>query len=212
MLDSVSFMKIYKNIDGIDYDLAASYLPDDDLIIETVESVFSGMLANKDEVLMHFNKIQRGDYFEKDVENYRIKVHSMKSTILMIGAQELSTECRGLEMAARAMDTEYILENTETVLNNWMNMYNRLKPLFEGPTESKPMYKDDSALIVSLQKIGGAMEDYDIDEADSELKKIMSFSYPDEIQVLVDDLASKVRMMDSQGVTDDISNIIDIIM
>ncbi len=50
-------------------------------------------------------------YKAKDWKNYRILVHSVKSTALSIGAVPLSEQAKTLETAAKSDDGKYIEEN-----------------------------------------------------------------------------------------------------
>ncbi len=50
-------------------------------------------------------------YEAKDLKNYRILVHSVKSTALSIGAVPLSEQAKALENAAKSDDEKYIEEN-----------------------------------------------------------------------------------------------------
>ena len=55
-------------------------------------------------------------YEEEDWDNYKIKVHALKSTSKIIGAMELSNRARALELASTAGDIDYIREHTGDVL------------------------------------------------------------------------------------------------
>lgn len=62
-------------------------------------------------------------YYEaKDLENYRITVHSMKGTSLTIGAVTLSEHFKELEMACKRNDYDYILKNHSSVYEEYEDM------------------------------------------------------------------------------------------
>lgn len=68
------------------------------------------------EMLRDYMKTDRAvelqELYEKhDWENYRIKVHALKSSSLTIGLNELSKFAKDMEMAAKEEDMEYISEN-----------------------------------------------------------------------------------------------------
>jgi HPt (histidine-containing phosphotransfer) domain-containing protein len=66
-------------------------------------------------------------YFEaKDWENYRITVHSLKSTSLTIGAATLSERAKALEMACKENNETYINENHAGVLADYVKFLEEL--------------------------------------------------------------------------------------
>ncbi len=73
----------------------------------------------------------RGFLEEKDIENYTIKVHALKSTSRMIGARELSSMAEQLEMAGKEQDITFIEEHTEAMLEK-LAAYNGLNDLFDN--------------------------------------------------------------------------------
>lgn len=68
------------------------------------------------------------NFFEaEDWENYRILVHSLKSTSLSIGATNLSEQAKALEFAARDNNIVYIKENHEKCMTDYENLLNNIK-------------------------------------------------------------------------------------
>ncbi len=68
-------------------------------------------------------------YRNRDWENYRIKVHALKSSAKTIGATELSDKAAGLEQAGRDADTEFIDSNTEALLEYCRSLKEELSPI-----------------------------------------------------------------------------------
>ncbi|WP_432649191.1 ATP-binding protein [Huintestinicola sp.] len=58
-------------------------------------------------------------YEQKDIDNYRIVVHSLKSTSLNIGAKALSEEARTHEFAAKDGNWEVIAEDFDRLMENY---------------------------------------------------------------------------------------------
>ena len=61
------------------------------------------------------------DYSEENLENYRTRVHALKSTAKMIGAMELSELALGQENAAKDGD----LEAVKAGHDNLMKLYDK---------------------------------------------------------------------------------------
>ncbi|MGN1422130.1 MAG: response regulator [Oscillospiraceae bacterium] len=94
---------------------------------------------------------------ENDIDNYRIQVHALKSGSRTIGANELAEQALKLEMAAKSIDTAFILENTEALLNNYSELMERIKSALNEPLEEAAecsglslLYIDDDLMFRSL--------------------------------------------------------------
>ena len=74
-------------------------------------------------------KIQELDEFLKadHLKDYKILVHSVKSSSKTIGAMELFEKARALEQAAAAEDREYLDENHETVMKEYREFTENLR-------------------------------------------------------------------------------------
>lgn len=58
-------------------------------------------------------------YDSGDWAGYAIKVHALKSTSLTIGAEELSSQAKALELAGKGGDAAYIRENHQAMLQSY---------------------------------------------------------------------------------------------
>lgn len=65
-------------------------------------------------------------YEAADWPNYAIKVHALKSTSLTIGAEALSNQAKGLELASKKGDVEYIRENHDLLLQMYEEVCERI--------------------------------------------------------------------------------------
>lgn len=65
-------------------------------------------------------------YEEEDWENYRITVHALKSTSLTIGASELSEQAKGLELAVKGADMDYVRAHHTEVIEKYALLYDSL--------------------------------------------------------------------------------------
>lgn len=71
-------------------------------------------------------------YKEKDLKNYRILVHSVKSTALSIGAAALSEEAKALENAAKTEDEKFIEENHRHFMESYKKMTDMIGAAMNG--------------------------------------------------------------------------------
>lgn len=76
-------------------------------------------------------------YQKEDWENYRILVHSLKSTSLSIGAIDISNQAKALEMAAKERDIGSIREHHGSVMENYRKLLLHLHKVLWEPEEER---------------------------------------------------------------------------
>ena len=65
-------------------------------------------------------------------EDYRIAVHALKSTSLLVGALEVSERARLLEQAAKDFNTAYLLAHHRETMQIYGQVLSKLEKVFEG--------------------------------------------------------------------------------
>lgn len=115
-------------------------------------------------------------YRDKDYENYRIIVHTLKSNTKMIGAMSLSDSFEKLEIAARGGDSDTI----EGMHSETMEQYGRLVEGLRPVGEAEPVRPADEISAEEAAKTAdqllAALDDFD-DDLSAELAKKLS-GYP----------------------------------
>ena len=167
-------------VEGIDWQIALQHCSNQETLMATVFDFYTTMEAE-------------ADYFE----NYRIKVHSMKSSAALIGAIKLSEDAKELENAARNAKVDIIISKTPGFLVEWRNYKEKLAVCIVE--EEKKQIKDVSEVLNDLQVLQEAMENMDIDEADETMKRLRQYQFADEIQSKVEQLGVAVVNLDSEG-------------
>jgi CheY-like chemotaxis protein/HPt (histidine-containing phosphotransfer) domain-containing protein len=115
--DDAPLLERLKSIEGLDTSVGMSYCMNE-------EDFYSEMLS---EYQKSDKPALMTQYFEaKDWENYRITVHSLKSTSLTIGAATLSERAKALEMACKENNEAYINENHAGVLADYVKFLEEL--------------------------------------------------------------------------------------
>ena len=96
---------------GINTELGLSYCMDDeDFYREVLEEYIN---SNKvDELVSLFES--------QDWDNYRIRIHSVKSTSLTIGAEDLSAKALALETACKVKDADAIKAGHQECLDMYI--------------------------------------------------------------------------------------------
>ena len=96
---------------GIDINLGLKYCQDGEIYMSLLEQ-YAQEFDEKLECMEDF-------YKKKDLENYTILVHALKSTSLMIGDKSLSEEAKALELAGKNRDLEFIEKNHRAMTEHY---------------------------------------------------------------------------------------------
>ena len=96
---------------GIDINLGLKYCQDGEIYMSLLEQ-YAREFDEKLEGMEDF-------YKKKDLENYTILVHALKSTSLMIGDKSLSEEAKALELAGKNRDLEFIEKNHRAMMEHY---------------------------------------------------------------------------------------------
>lgn len=122
-------------------------------------------------------------YDEKDIKNYTIKVHALKSSAKLVGALSLSELAFSLEKAGNTKDTAFIDANTKELLS----MYRAFKPLLKpvsdddaDDTDDKREYMDDGDYKDTINAISEFAEVMDYDSVEMMLDTFKEFRLKNE--------------------------------
>lgn len=187
------------DIEGIDWDVALLRLKDVSLLRDTVQDFYRLMDTDCADLEQLWRNLSLTDGEDEEVaeayRQYRVKVHSMKSSAAMIGAVSLSGIARMLEYAARDRKAELLDRVTPAFLEEWRDMKEKLAVLF--PKEEKEKPKADHHMTVEyLKLLKPAIEDMDIDTADEIITQMERFQYPDEVMPMIEKLRVAVTNID----------------
>ena len=192
-------------IEGLDLEIAFKHLPNEELLLETINDFYSTMIGEADFLHNCYEKLD----LEGMLDSYRIKVHAMKSSAALIGIMGLSEQARELEMAAKDGDKQFICENTEAFLDKWRSYKEKLS-VYIMDTE-KEKIKDVSAILNKLEELKEVMEIMDIDGADEIMKELKNYEYSENIDEKIESLGAAVVNLDVEAVNalvDDISKLV----
>ncbi|XME01232.1 ATP-binding protein [Lachnospiraceae bacterium C1.1] len=164
-------MEILKNtLKGIDIDLGLENTNGDiktylGLLEAFVEQDFFGMCVKQLE--------------ERDIKNYRISVHAMKSSARYIGAMKLSDQSKRMEDFAKEEKLDEILAEQELLKNLNDEVYESAKEAYDRCTEKKPRKEGEISLdmqkvIDALNKVSKQLDDFDYDAAADTVHEILN--------------------------------------
>ncbi len=182
-------------IEGFNFDYALMLAGKKEMLYSLLEDVCGTIDGNAEELNAY---LEKGFDNPKILDDYRIKVHSIKSTAALCGAMNASTMARMLEFAAKDNDIEFIEYMTPRLIKEMKS--DKLKlAIFAKPKEDKPL-GDEGALKQLCDSIKAAIEVMDMDTVDMAAENISKNRY--ENQGIVDELLQAIAQMDDHKVAE----------
>lgn len=124
----------------------------------------------------------------KDYKGYNIKVHSLKSTSLNIGAKEISEEAKRQEEAGLREDYEYIEKNTERLIGEYLVIMKKVKGVLIhfGVLEDLPEEKREEKSLLEermlrpmLMNVEKAVDAFDFSKVFMILEELDNYRLPE---------------------------------
>ena len=192
----------FPEIDGLDWDYARLHLKNRELLLETIRDFYRAMDSDHDMLLSFFDQIQNAD--AEALRQFKVRVHSMKSSAAMIGATSLSGIAKMLEYAARDGRTDILFSVTPYFLEEWKHMKARLRPFADEPAGNADSQKPPADLKIIQEyfpMLDLAMQNMDIDTADEIMRHLETFQYPEPVLALIKKLSLAVTNLDAGQTT-----------
>ena len=163
-----------KNIKGIDIKKALENCGERELL-DKMFCQFHDSINQKSSELENYLK-------ENDFENYRIKIHALKSTARLIGALSLSEKAELLEHAADSGNIQFIKEHNPSVMVMYREYLENLKDYTENIQSD--INQNENADISAekfkelLSSLINGIEDYDYDRLEKNQEDFEKFNLP----------------------------------
>lgn len=118
-------------------------------------------------------------YKSSDWKNYTTKVHALKSSARVIGANELSERAKRLEDAGNSGYINEIMESTDGMLELYISFAGKLSPLLkvEEDDADKPLI-DAESLAEAYEALQGAAAEFDYDTAQMVMESLAEYRIP----------------------------------
>ncbi|WP_050008276.1 response regulator [Butyrivibrio sp. WCE2006] len=104
-----------------DIETGIDYAGTEDMYIDTLRFFRDTIEEKADEI--------ESLYYKENIEDYTIKVHALKSSAKLIGANDLSEHAKRLEEAGKSGDLDYIRNNTYDLLTEFRNIRELLEKI-----------------------------------------------------------------------------------
>ncbi len=188
----------FPQLEGISYEDALRNCGGED-ILRTVFQKFYESIEERSEAIEGY--VAQGDW-----QNYRIAVHSLKSSARLIGALSLSDGAKDLEAAAKGLRVEQIVSRTPALLDLYRSYRWKLGPLFskeESESDGQPVESNLPAL--TEMKFAAACSDLeecigggDFTCADFIIKALEKYYVPESLRPFVSKIRTEVANQNQQ--------------
>lgn len=198
-MEVVSTIKELPKLDEFDFEYALNILRDEELLINILRD-FGNSLDILDNKLNNlYSRIKETNILHE----YRIEVHGLKSSAASVGALLLSKLARLQELAAIDKDYDSISAIHPLLISQMKKHRDRIMGLFPtGNEEKKEGMEEDFLKMLEM-----ALKNNDMDTADGMCLEMMRYKYNEELQKLIEKLATEILQLDSEKALDTIQQI-----
>jgi len=204
-------------IDGLDWNYAWLHLPGEELLADAVREFYDVLTLQAEKLEEMYQEVDLGggndgtdhdtDYDAKrDADHgamvsYRIQVHGMKSAAATIGIVPLAGMAKILEYAARDGQPGTIRAMHKVFLEEWMSYKEKLAGVFGiGESAVKEQEADTEMIRAMFDMLKTALEDFDVDAMDEITDRILSYSYPTDVEERLSGLKAAVKDLDEERI------------
>lgn len=190
-------------IEGVDWKYAGLHFPDAALMKQTALDFYRSLKSECGRLQESADTVER----EESLNDYRIRVHALKSSAAMIGAASLSGLARILEMAAREGDIERIKTLHPILMEEAEACRQRLSVLEEKKEKAKKK-AGKPQLMALLTMLKSALEERNYDGADMLMEQLGGFSYEEDLEEPMERLAEQVRNLEADAAVKSVDEMI----
>ena len=187
----------YDGLEGIDAEVGIKNCGGEDAYKPVLEIFYESIDKKMAEIQ---------EYHEKgDLAAYTVKVHALKSSARIIGALEFGELAQRLENAGKEADIDYIKDNHESFMKQYMNFKKILRDVVgkEGKDDEKTRLVPtaDSYIIDGVyEAVREAAETMDIEAVEAALKEVEGYVLPKEAETDFKKIKSLAEDFDYDGI------------
>ena len=202
-VNTAKLAETFPMINGVDWRIAKLNIESDETIISTIKMFVSSLSADADELNSYYQQIAEKENVGEALKSYRIKVHSMKSSALLIGIVFLAGMAMRLELAASEEDADTILAMHSTFIDSWLSFHSPLSAFVKPAGETKNAGENADEIKQIFEDIKTAAAVLDVDALDELSARLDTFSFEGEMAEKVEDVKNAIFNFD----TDKLKNI-----
>jgi CheY-like chemotaxis protein len=145
----------------------------------------------------------------RDIENYTIEVHALKTVAALIGDTKLFELSKRHEIAGINHDLKFILENVNFLLSAYDNLLNNIKLVLPKEDISiNPQIKTFTTdnLCTLLTATANAIDNFDLDSANESLKHLLNYNFTDAQRSTINKVKTFLNIFDYDNAYELINN------
>lgn len=184
-------LEALKKLPDINYQAAIQNCMKEEILLDAVHAFYVGAKTGPEEIAGYLEK--------RDAKNYTVKVHALKSSARIIGAEDLSKQAAYLEGCGDKEDWEEITEKTPALLD----AYRKLSKALAGTEADEVESEVDDRPLIPEEELKGAyagirelVTAFDFDGAGDILSLLKGYRLPEEEQERFGEISDLVTKLD----------------
>lgn len=175
-------------ISGLDWSYAKLHLKEQSSLLATIKMFRTAMKKDAEILGEFYSELDS----EEGLDQYRVKVHSMKSSAGLIGIVQLAGMAMELEAAAKKKDRDTIQMMHYIFIDRWLSFYEPLGELFEDESPLKQAENYTNEIVDILGHIRRGAEEMDVGVLDDMSKKLEEYSFSDETAEKIEEIRTMI--------------------
>lgn len=164
----------WEEIPGLDMHEAMRHNPDRESFQQMLD-IYYETIPSKADCIEMYEK-------EEQIRDFTIQVHALKSSSRLIGATVISKLAADLEEAGNRQEVEKIHKDTIILLSLYRKYRDYLKDYITVVPKSAKAYVSPETIIEKLLEIKKAMENFDLELADTIIEELKTAEMPECIE------------------------------
>lgn len=189
------FLKGLSGIKGLSVKEGLANCMNEEILRSTISDFVAGAKSGLSEI---------SGYLESgNISDYTIKVHALKSSARIIGADSLSEQARQLESLGDEGDIKSITEHTPKLLSDYKALSQSLESVLKGYNDTDGLSSEDGReelpkdqLESALGSIRELIEAFDFDGAADIVDMLEGYRLPEEDKLVVDAVYDHIKRLE----------------
>ena len=147
-------------------------------------------------------KTIKADVKEEDYKDYTIRVHALKSSARLAGANDLSRHAAYLEQCGDALRTEEILKKTPGLLTEYRKVVKAINNAMPKEDDSEKELLAPDMLREGYQAIYESVSAFDFDGADNVMHEMKKYRVDESEKAFFDQVDDLLTRVDHDGLVE----------
>jgi len=199
--DYNSFIDSVSTIDEINAEIGLGRFSDDkEMYYNTLYIFFMNIISECDNMTFFLET--------KDLNNFSISVHAMKSSLAIIGARQLSDAAFKLEAASKNDDIDYCEQQFPVLKESLLSIHKKLSEIFQSANALQQKEPGDmNCLKENVKKALAAADDFNNDTGIELIKKLLPYDFGGEVNILLENALAEFENFKYQNAAESLTKI-----